>query len=611
MKILKKDWLSATSTYNYMMKDPVLDWYKYNHNTNIKNTKPTKNNFKTFIMEQGNIFENKILKLIQKKLGKHNVVNINGNLLARDETKVKETLKMLKKGVPIIYSGVLHNHKTKTFGVPDILIRSDYLNRLIKTPVMDEDEKINAPKLGHHKWHYRVIDIKYMTLALRSDGEHLLNGGCIPAYKVQLNIYNEALGELQGYTPPNAYILGRRWVYNKGGLQYHNNQCFDRLGVIDYSDTDDKYVDMTKDALNWGKQCKSKAAKKWNVTKYPLTNKQLYPNMCNHHDGQWHDMKKEIASFNHELTELYMVGPKNREIALSNQIYSYKDEKCNSESLGITGAKTQTLVDAIIYINKETCKELILPKTIHNDIYEWQHPDAVEFFVDFEFKNGAFNDIINLPVADTSVVIFTIGVGYLEKNKWIYKDFTSNHLTDACEMEICKAFGQYIKEVAEKHHVKHPKCWHWSHTEQTMWQNTILKHPSLKGYKLNWCDLLKVFQMEPIVIKGALNFKLKSIAKAMHHHGFIKTVWDTNDMGDGQTAMLETIHADKMALKQKKQLSEMPILKSVIRYNEIDVKVLQEIVSYLRLYHLKGHNKRKRNEFDRPCLHTRSKKIKI
>ena len=323
---MDNSWVSATATQNYF-NEPLLDWFKY--------TQPMSNkkgsSFTSYLMTQGNIFEEKIVKLIIKKLGK-NTININGNLTAREDKKYQETIKAMKKGYYVIFSGVLHNKKNKTFGVPDILIRSDIVDKLIVNPILDIDEEVvNAPKLGNQPWHYRVIDIKYMTLMLKADGETLLNANHIPAYKAQLCIYNEALGETQGYTPNQAYILGRRWTYSKSNQQYFNDNCFDKLGVIDYDEEDNKYLELTDQALKWIKACKQPAAKKWNVTKYPLQRKELYPNMCNQQETRWKEKKSKIARENAELTELWHVGKKNRFLALDRGINNWKDKRLNAD----------------------------------------------------------------------------------------------------------------------------------------------------------------------------------------------------------------------------------------------------------------------------------------
>ena len=79
---------------------------------------------------------------------------------------------------------------------------------------------------------------------------------------------------------------------------------------------------------------------------------------------------------------------------------------------------------------------------------------------------------------------------------------------------------------------------------------------------------------EPIVVKGSFNFQLKNIAKAFKSHGLIDTTWDLSDIADGFDAMFHaiehyTINGNKM--------------ENITKYNEIDCKVIYEIVNLLRL----------------------------
>jgi hypothetical protein len=365
---------------------------------------------------------------------------------------------------------------------------------------------------------------------------------------------------------------------------------------------------MTKKALEWVRLCKSPAAKKWNVWKYPLKRPELYPNMCSHMDTPYSYLKNEIASTNHELTELWQVGKKHRDIALEKNICHWKDKKCTAKALGIFGKRGEIL-DDIIYINKDSTKELIYPKVIENDLYDWKHKDKIEFFVDFEYKNAVFDPMIKLPIADKTVLLFTIGVGYVdEKGNWIFKHFTVDHLTASCEECISEDFLLYINEVAKKYHVKNPKAWVFSSAEEQCFNNVMLKHPSIatlwKKFKIFWCDMLKIFRETPIVIKGCLNFKLKSIAKAMYDHGFISSIWEDSKVLDGQSAMIHTINADQVALKKRVKLKTLPDVKAMLHYNEMDVKVLQEILDYLRNYQQQPiRNKR---SLDLPSSNTRS-----
>jgi predicted RecB family nuclease len=88
-----------------------------------------------------------------------------------------------------------------------------------------------------------------------------------------------------------------------------------------------------------------------------------------------------------------------------------------------------------------------------------------------------------------------------------------------------------------------------------------------------WVDLYDIFIKEPIVIKGAVNFSLKNIARAMFNHSMINTIW-TSDIINGFGAMMEAINYYKN--------NDVDIINNIIKYNEVDCKVMWEIVKYLR-----------------------------
>jgi predicted RecB family nuclease len=124
---------------------------------------------------------------------------------------------------------------------------------------------------------------------------------------------------------------------------------------------------------------------------------------------------------------------------------------------------------------------------------------------------------------------------------------------------------------------------HWSHAEKTFY-NTAWKKHKLNGFdKIDiWGDMLKVFRDEPITIKGALNFSLKSIAKAFYKHGFIKTIWPNTVISDGMAAMIQAYDCYKTAKKNNiNDIMVLQIMKDIKKYNEVDCKVLWEILSYL------------------------------
>ena len=116
-----------------------------------------------------------------------------------------------------------------------------------------------------------------------------------------------------------------------------------------------------------------------------------------------------------------------------------------------------------------------------------------------------------------------------------------------------------------------PKVYHWGNIEPYLFNKKYVG-----TCHINWIDLHKIFRDRPIVVKGAKDFKLKSIANAMKDQGFISRSFTWNDsLNNGITAMI-------MAIKYYKKCNNDPsIMNEIIRYNEVDCRVLWEIVNYL------------------------------
>ena len=608
-----RDWVSASSTRNFMLKDPLLDWLKYNHLdfahsnheykelvTKTLSGKSDKYNFAPFIMQQGVLFEEKVMDLLRKKFGKKRVITICDGASPRDKEYVIKTIEAMNDGVPIIHSGVLHNPKDRTYGIPDLLVRSDWLNKLVSDSVLNKpDQTVSAKKLRDKnnkapRYHYRIVDIKFSTLYLRCEGIHLLNSGSIPAYKSQLYIYNEALAKVQGYNCKKAYILGRRWKYTSKNENYAGYSCFEKLGTINYRTVDNAYVGRTRDAIKWLRECRSEKAKDWNIMNYPLERVELYPNMCNSHDYPWHHVKQAIVDRTKEVTSLWMVGCKNREIAHKNKVYAWTDQRCTPKNLGVNGEKTSKILNEILRINQpHSCGDnLILPNIIKHNIFDWKDRRPVEFYVDFETCNDVVSGMSTVPMSDVSNIIFMIGVGYVnpQTNRLVYRHFTVKNLSLDEEEKICRRFSKYVLKMAKLYNTDYPRCIHWAHAERTFWNDAVERHgiksARWESWEWQWMDLLSVFKEEPIVVKGALGYGLKSIAGAMKDNGMIKTGWDkSSDCVDGQSAMVAAYKAHQEAIMRNLPMYELETVKKIVKYNEVDVRVLREIIEYLRCNH--------------------------
>lgn len=599
-----KLWISATELRNYMLNDPLLDWLNKNHkktkhksgivkkvSEKCSKTKKALNNFKEYIMNQGNIFEDIVVNKIIQKIGKKNVLKLEEKHLDSKSKKSYDiTVEAIKSGIPVIHGGVLHNKNNNTYGVADLIVRSDYFGKLFqKNPLTDdEDKNYHAKNLPKGIPHYRIIDIKYSSLPLRADGVHLLNSGHIPCYKAQLWVYNEALALIQGYNPNKAYLLGRKWSYESCLGSFRGNSCFGRLGVINYRGVDFSYTIKSEKAIEWMRDVKAPESIDWVVDKVPLTRPELYPNMSNRNDEPWRNVKMELASNIDELTSIWMIGERNRTIAHSKGIMKWSDKRCNAKAIGLNGEKVSMIVDKMLKVNRSKAT-IITPSKIKNNIDGWKRKRKLEFFVDFETVGNAFDNMSNIENVEDQNYIFMIGVGYIdEDDEWVYKDFTCKELTPSEELRNCTEFTKYVIETAKDYKCRTPKCFHWSSAEPITWDKFFDKFEdsdlkeifklTQSKYYWKWVDLLKVFKSEPIIVRGAFSFSLKTVAKAMKEHGMIETVWsDETKCADGREAMLVAWNAykSKNPLKNKG-------MKEVIKYNEVDVKVLQEILSYIR-----------------------------
>ncbi len=567
-------WVSATETKNFMRNDHLIDVLKIQRYKSKSNRNG--NSFQNFIMKRGQQFENSLVGIINKNLP---ITFVSDRITPQS---CKRTIQLMNEGVPAIHSAPFQDKFRKTRGIIDLLVRSDYIDKLVKeNPLSVALHKHPAPKLNGN-YHYIVIDIKFSTLPLRADGIHLLNKDFYPAYKAQLLSYTLAIGKLQGYTSRYAYILGRRWSYKKRGENFSGIRCLDRLGVIDYLGVDKKYIKLENDAIKWVKNVK-KYGKGWTIM--PPSKPELYPNMCID-SGEWNEDKEKIAEEIGDITTIWYCGIKQRNKALESGINSWRDLRCNSETMGINGSRADT-IDRIIRVNQQNFHKL-LPNVITNNKYNWKLP-CNEMFIDFETFVDVFASFDNLPEQPRTDGIFMIGVYYNNGEKWIYKNFIASSVSREAEMQMMDDFIRFVREQ------NNPKLWYW-HAEKSLWSRAENRHTDLAceqgagpivdyivdNWKLDnqWADLADVFRSEPIVIKDCFNFGLKSVAKAMRKHGMINAKIESNC----HSGMDAGVNAWK-AYQDCEQPQNHKVIKDIGKYNLFDVKVLYEILTYLRQQH--------------------------
>lgn len=569
-------WVSASNIRNFMLKDTLVDWLKL-----YRPIASNKTIFQSFIIDQGNNFEKAIVNILTTVFP---IVTISDKIT--DES-CQETIEAIERKVPVIHSAPFRNYKNGTHGIIDLLVRSDYLHYFT-----DYEYKTDRD-------HYIAIDIKFSTLPLRADGIHLLNSGNYNFYKAQLRIYTEALEELQGFTPSKAFILGRRWNYHSKGEDFSGLSCFDKLGVIDFEKVDINVIDTVKKAIEWVRLVRSEG-KEWSID--PPSRPELYPNMCVD-SGEWNDVKKEIANKIGDITQIWYCGIKNREIGFLNGIKTWRDKKCTSKKLGINGIRSET-IDKIISINRQN-RDKIRPKFIENNLYDWKE-ESNEIFVDFETFCDVFADFSNLPEQPKTDSIFMIGVWYKNgpngpNGTYSYRNFIAKNTSLEAEFEIMQSFISFVREQ------NNPKIWYW-HAEPYIWdrsENRQLDRAIDIGNmdrsdeivdnwrNLYWCDLCTIFREEPIVIKGCFKFGLKEVASALKQHGFISAELSSDiACKNGLDASVLAWKAynsknDILRSMRSNDILHNETLQQIELYNKFDVKVLYEILNFLRLQQIR------------------------
>ena len=584
-----RDWVSASSSWNYMMKDPLLDWLSLYGEANgfqrddaLVSYDP-RTDFTAFIMEKGRRFEEAVVEYLS---GLASITAISdGPAEVRDLSKAEETFAAMQNGAPVIYQGVLRDAESRTYGAPDLLIRSDELHRLFPGALNEEEAAASSPGLGFWPWHYRVVDIKFTTVNLLAGGE-VANGGSKLAYKAQLFIYNRALGRLQGHTPSHSYLLGRGWEQRKE----RGDSFMERLGpVAQHGGTrSGSTEEMTREACEWLRRVRSEGSG-WKVLPFPDV-PDLWPNMTNTRDYPWHVAKGRIAEELGELTSLWYVGVDKRQAGHEAGVYDWRDASCTAASLGFSEGKRQPVLQAILEVNRSTGGPNVRPSRLRNGDPAWRDA-ALEFYVDFETVSDLDDDFSKLPSKGGQPLIFMIGCGHLENGSWEYKCFTAKELTEPSEAEIIDDWHAHMAEVIRRlgDAGNEPLVVHWSHAEtssmETSYNAAVKRHPDNSWPKLRWFDFLsRVMREEPVVVRGAMNFGLKSVARAMKSHGYIQTIWQDGPT-DGLGAMVGAWWSAGEAQRLGVDMAQVDLMREIERYNEVDCKVMMEIVAYLRANH--------------------------
>jgi hypothetical protein len=582
-------WVSAGRTRNSALGDTLLDWLGRHgraHGFVPDTDRPgydERTDFAAFVQRKGQAFEAGVLGLLAER---ETIVRIGeGWQDARSEERTRATVEAMTAAAPIIASGVLRNPDTQTYGMPDLLVRSDVLARLFPGSLDYDEAHQGAPGLRLEHVHYRVVDIKFHTFGLLGDGSANGDTDSLP-YLIQVWLYNEALGRIAQAIPPAAYLLGRNWTAG----DVRGTGCLERLARVDrdryFSRRETTLSDLAAEAVHWVRRVRAHGAH-WSVLPKP-TVPELYPHMRNTEDAPWHAAKAEIAAELRELTLLPRMNPARRNAALAAGIDRWDHPAVTAIVLGIDDPPGRQAADAVLAANRSDVP-ILLPERLVNAGEAWRTPAAVEFYVDFETTNSLADDFAKLPAVGGQPLIFQIGCGHWQDGEWQFAQWTAERLDPASEGWIIGAWLDHMSAAVAATGVglADARIIHWSPAEpvslETAYNAARTRHPDADWpLALPWFDfLVRVIRAAPVAVTGAFNFGLKSIVKAMHAAGMIETRW-VDGPTDGLGAMVGAWWCDQEAARTGVPMIELDLMRDIAAYNAVDVRAMADVVRYVR-----------------------------
>ena len=569
------------------MGDPLLDWldrYGEQHGFE-RDDVDERTDFVSFILRKGHEFESAVMKHL-KTLDLGEIRAVIGDQASWEERRSDDvplaTLEAMRERVPIIAQGALRHAESQTYGFPDLLVRSDVLASLLPFTLTPEAAATPAPGLDLDDCHYAVVDIKFTTLELNKNGD-LGASGSSPAYKVQLYIYNRALGALQGYLPPRAYLLGRGW---KQGDQ-RGEGCMEQLAYVEHAARfrgGRALAELADESVAWRRRLGAHGSQ-WRALPDP-TVPELRPN-AGGEPGSWKSAVQRIVAERDDLTQLPFVGSANRDRANDQGFTRCSDPDLTIEVLGVSGTKKGPRLQAVLDVNRGGPP--VCPVVVNAARDTWHIPGDVEFFVDFETVSDLDDDFTSIPQRGGRPLIFMVGCGHLENGEWRFECFTADELSEECELSVLQEWLDHMATVTGRLAPgSEPVVFHWAHHERTELRAASARHPEAAAVwpKVHWFDFLReVMQAEPVVVRGAHEFGLKAVTNALHSLGLVHVSWQSGP-ADGQGAMVGAWWCQhQIDSGENRRLHDLELMQQIEDYNEIDCKAMMDIIRYLRAHH--------------------------
>ena len=386
-------------------------------------------------MSQGVKFEDAIMNWFEQNISNVEIIPpgpINDSLIELTKSKIKE------KKASIISQAAFRDTELNIQGRPDILIRSDILEAMFGVTSTIKTK------------HYTVIDIKYKTINISSDGVYMTNDKDSMFYKTQLCCYTNMLNDIQqDVHVTTSYILPKRCKQGKK----KSDKVFDKLGKVDFQGNDQHILYKTQQYIEWIKYAKENFHR-LDISK--PTSVTLLLNLACDSGKESNDIKNRIAMNTNDITQFWNITNQHRENlftnggmnALSN--WHEMDKKTLFDYIGMKKGNKRNILEKMLDINSHNNTGIITPFKLNaNQFVKTIHPcdRRKRCYVDFETFSDIFDTFETIPYLENNSQIFMIGCAFVDENDIvIYKDFTCDVSTHSDEKRIMEDFMSFVKE---------------------------------------------------------------------------------------------------------------------------------------------------------------------
>jgi len=526
---------------NYIMKDPLSDWFNIKHYSDGEYLKDNTSHYKEYIVDAADTYKRQLIHTIKEL----------SELSIPENTSILETEEMIKNNDPLILKGKLINDGMIVDC--DIIIRLDYFITIFKNIV-------NLPfHILCNPGDYLLITISYASVHFKLDLKETISDGILMYKKCCLYSFQLAMNKLLNYNP-QCFILGKEY--------YYKNTLLPKKEFIGYLKIDSGIRNKYSNAIQWI----NKLIKNYNtmVVIPKPSDIELYPNM-NYKESDWEIEKYKLATQLKEITLVWNISYEERCGYFEKGIYCWDDNKllsCLKES------KKKNIQERMIHMNKHDDILIYPRKTISsnlsnilqrkNDIYF-----DVESFLSFNEKQSLFgNDII-----DEGPIIAIIGIIHNDN----YYDFTIENYNIQSELKIVELFSKKLFEISDNNKLN---IFHWGHAENNYMKYIYNKYPSIEFPEIELINILDYFRTEPIIVQGVFKFGLKSIGHALYKNKLINTTWGETDNGLDSMIQFKKYCIEKGS--KKIPIKRYKEIKEIVEYNRIDCQVLLDIVNLLK-----------------------------